>query len=262
MTDFAMNQGESVTAEAGFMVYMRGSIRTGTKTRKGGLFKASKSSVLGGESFSANEFAAREDGCRLGVTGNVLDGIEMIRVDGEYIVQSGSYVASTGAVTLATQRQGFITVIFESNLLMPKTAGSGDMSVDGGGGIRNGQLGDGKRVILGNHQMGTGPPRPSTTSESTETQRRRCSAVRPRDRDDRTWDRLLPDEEPYGIRRSALPVHAQAGRRGGGPAGRVPSVAASPGSRKRSGMERWRRRLHHPKPPARPPRPGDPPPPE
>ena len=153
MIDFMMNWGESVTAEAGAMVYMRGNIRTDTRTRKGGLFKAFKSSVLGGESFFVNEFVAQEDGCRLGVTGNVLGDIEMIRVDGEYIVQSGSYVASTGDITLDTQWQGFTRGIFGSNLFMLKTVGSGDMFVDGWGGIRKEQLGDGERMILDNYQL-------------------------------------------------------------------------------------------------------------
>ena len=109
--------------------------------------------MLGGESFFVNEFVAQEDGCRLGVTGNVLGDIEMIRVDGEYIVQSGSYVASTGDITLDTQWQGFTKGIFGSNLFMLKTAGSGDMFVDGWGGIRKEQLGDGERMILDNYQL-------------------------------------------------------------------------------------------------------------
>ena len=43
----------------------------------------------------------------LGVTGNVLGDIDVIHVDEEYIIQAGSYVASTGTITLDTKWQGF-----------------------------------------------------------------------------------------------------------------------------------------------------------
>lgn len=153
MVDFVLDWGESVTAEAGAMVYMRGNIDTDTRTRKGGLFKALKSTILTGESFFVNEFKAEEDGCRLGVTGNTLGDIQVIHADGEYIVQSGSYVASTGDITLDTQWQGFTKGIFGTTLFMLKTAGSGDVFVDGWGGIRKVELGAGERMILDNYQL-------------------------------------------------------------------------------------------------------------
>lgn len=153
MVDFAMDWGDVVTAEAGAMVYMRGNISTDTTTRKGGLFKALKSTVLAGESFFVNKFTAQEDGCRLGVTGNMLGDIEVIHIDNEYIVQAGSYVASVGDLTLDTQWQGFTKGIFGSNLFMLKTVGSGYIFVDGWGGIRRVDLGDGERMILDNYQL-------------------------------------------------------------------------------------------------------------
>ena len=153
MVDFALDRGESVTAEAGAMVYMRGNIDTETRTRKGGLFKTLKSTILAGESFFVNEFRAGEDGCRLGVTGNMLGDIQAIHADGEYIVQSGSYVASTGDVTLDTQWQGFTKGIFGNTIFMLKTAGRGDVFVDGWGGIRKVELGAGERMILDNYQL-------------------------------------------------------------------------------------------------------------
>ena len=153
MIDFSMDWGEAVTAEAGAMVYMRGHIKTDTKTRKGGLLKALKSTVLAGESFFVNEFSAQEDGCGLGVTGNVLGDIEVIHADEEYIVQSGSYVASVGDLTLDTQWQGFTKGIFGSNLFMLRTVGSGDIFVEGWGGIRRVDLGAGESMILDNYQL-------------------------------------------------------------------------------------------------------------
>lgn len=153
MVDFALDWNERVTAESGAMVYMRGNISTDTKTRKGGLFKTLKSSVLAGASFFVNEFTANEDGCSLGITSAVLGDIQVIHVDEEYIVQSGSYVASTDMITLDTKWQGFTKGIFGSNLFMLKTVGSGDIFVSGWGGIRTVQLKDGERMILDNYQL-------------------------------------------------------------------------------------------------------------
>ena len=153
MIDFTMNWGEKVTAEAAAMVYMRGDIETNTRTRKGGFLKSLKSTVLAGESFFVNEFTAQEDGCKLGLTGNVLGDIEKIGVSEEWIVQSGSYVASTGEITLDTQWQGFAKGIFGSNLFMLRTVGSGDMFVDAWGGIRKEYLAEGEKMILDNYQM-------------------------------------------------------------------------------------------------------------
>ena len=153
MIDFTLDWGEKVTAESGAMVYMRGDIETDTKTRKGGLFKSLKSTILAGESFFVNEFTANTGGCRLGLTGNMLGDIEVIPDGGDYIVQSGSYVASTGDITLDTEWQGFTKGLFGSNMFMLKTQGSGDVFVDGWGGIRNVELGEGETMILDNNQL-------------------------------------------------------------------------------------------------------------
>lgn len=153
MVDFEMQTGDRVTGEAGSMVYTRGDISTETRMRKGGLFQSFKSSVLGGESFFVNEFEAHEDDCKLGLTGNVLGDIERIHIEEEYVVQSGSYVASTGNITLNTKWQGFSRGIFGSNLFMLKTDGYGDLFVEGWGGIRYEDLGRGEVMILDNYQL-------------------------------------------------------------------------------------------------------------
>ncbi|MXY60958.1 MAG: TIGR00266 family protein [Cenarchaeum sp. SB0665_bin_23] len=153
MVDFVLNWNESVTAEAGAMVYMRGDINTKTRTRKGGLFKTFKSKVLAGESFFVNEFTAKEDNCGLGITGAVLGDIQVIQADEEYIVQSGAYIASTGTITLDTKWQGFTRGIFGNNLFMLKTIGKGDVFVTGWGGIRKVVLKQGENMILDNYQL-------------------------------------------------------------------------------------------------------------
>ena len=112
MIDFTMNWGEKVTAEAAAMVYMRGDIETNTRTRKGGFLKSLKSTVLAGESFFVNEFTAQEDGCKLGLTGNVLGDIEKIGVsegmDSPVGVVRGIHRRDNAGYPVAGIRQGHL----------------------------------------------------------------------------------------------------------------------------------------------------------
>lgn len=154
MIEFSMDRGDAVTAEAAAMVYMRGDIETETRARKsGGLFKTLKVAALGGQSFFVNEFTAHEDGCTLGLTGNMLGDIEVIPIDSEFIVQSGAFVCSVGDLTLDTQWQGFTKGLFGNNLFMLKTVGRGDMFVNAWGGIIKKDLGSGERMIVDNYQL-------------------------------------------------------------------------------------------------------------
>ncbi len=153
LIEFTLSKDEKVTAEAAAMVYMKGNIKTETKMRKGGFFKSLKAAALGGESFFINEFIAQEDNCKLGITGNMLGDIEVIKVEEEFIVQSGAYVGSTGELTLDTKWQGFTKGIFGSNLFMLKTVGTGEMFVNAWGGIIKKELQDGEKMILDNYQL-------------------------------------------------------------------------------------------------------------
>ncbi len=153
LVEFALNRGDAITAEAGAMAFIQGQVRTETRMRKGGLFKSLKAAAFGGESFFVNEFVAEEDGCRLGLTGNMLGDITVIDVNQEFIVQSGSFVCSTTDLTLDTKWQGFSKGIFGSNLFMLKTVGTGKMFVNAWGGIIAKKLEDGERMILDNYQL-------------------------------------------------------------------------------------------------------------
>ena len=153
LIEFTLNRGEKITAEAAAMVFIKGNIVTETKMRKGGFLKSLKAAALGGESFFVNEFIAEEDGCKLGLTGNMLGDIEAIDVNEEFIVQSGSFVGSTTDLTLDTKWQGFTKGIFGSNLFMLKTIGSGKMFVNAWGGILEKKLQKDEKMILDNYQL-------------------------------------------------------------------------------------------------------------
>ena len=153
LIQFTMNRGEKIIAEAAAMVYIRGNIETETRMRKGGFLKSLKAAALGGESFFVNEFIAQEDNCNLGLTGNMLGDIEVIKVDQEFIINSGAFVGSTSELTLDTKWQGFTRGIFGTNMFMLKTVGTGDMFVNGWGGILKTELSPGEKMILDNYQL-------------------------------------------------------------------------------------------------------------
>ena len=153
LIQFKMNRGEKIIAEAAAMVYIRGNIETETRMRKGGFLKSLKAAALGGESFFVNEFIAQEDNCNLGLTGNMLGDIEVVKVDQEFIVNSGAFVGSTSELTLDTKWQGFTRGIFGTNMFMLKTVGTGDMFVNGWGGILKTELSPGEKMVLDNYQL-------------------------------------------------------------------------------------------------------------
>ena len=125
------------------------------KKRRGGLFKTLKSTALGGESFFINEFIAGSGGASLGVTGQALgDIVDIDATDGtEYILQSGSYVCSTGDITLDTKYQGIKKGLFGTNLFMLKTEGSGYVFINCLGGIIKHTLAAGESICVDNYQM-------------------------------------------------------------------------------------------------------------
>ena len=153
LIEFTLNKNEKVTAEAAAMVYIKGNILTETKMRKGGFLKSIKAAAFGGESFFVNEFIAQEDNCKLGLTGNTLGDIKVIKIQEEFIIQSGAFVGSTGQLTLDTKWQGFTKGIFGTNMFMLKTVGTGEIFVNAWGGIISHTLQAGEKMIVDNYQL-------------------------------------------------------------------------------------------------------------
>jgi uncharacterized protein (TIGR00266 family) len=152
--DIQMNSGEKITAESGAMVYMKGDIEIKTRTREGGFFKKIKVTALGGESFFVNDYIAHGD-CSIGLTGPPLGDVVRLEVKQGtgYIVQSGSYVASTPGVLLDTQWQGFTKGLFGSEFFMLKATGQGDLFLNAYGGIIHKQLAAGEKITIDNYHL-------------------------------------------------------------------------------------------------------------
>ena len=149
-----LKKGETITAEAGALVFMKGEIEVNTKLR-GGFLKTVKVSLLGNESFFVNNYTAKEEGCVLGLTGPPVGDIIEIPIgkDSGFIVQSGSYIASTLDVDIDTKWQGFTRGVFGSELFMLKVTGSGKVFCNAYGGIIQKQLAQGEKMILDNYHL-------------------------------------------------------------------------------------------------------------
>lgn len=152
--DIQMRSGEKITAESGAMVYMKGDMEIKTRTREGGFLKKIKVTALGGESFFVNDYIAHGD-CSIGLTGPPLGDIVCFDVGSGigFIVQSGSYVASTQGVLLDTQWQGFTKGLFGSEFFMLKATGQGDLFLNAYGGIIHKQLAAGEKIIIDNYNL-------------------------------------------------------------------------------------------------------------
>lgn len=149
-----MAAGERITAESGAMVYIKGDVEIKTKTREGGLLAKLKVTALGGESFFVNEFVAKGD-CTIGLTGPPIGDIVRIDVSqgNGYIVQAGSYIASTQGVLIDTQWQGFTKGLFGSEFFMLKVTGQGELFANAYGGIIKKDLAAGERMTVDNYHL-------------------------------------------------------------------------------------------------------------
>jgi len=149
-----LKKDETITAEAGALVFMKGDIEIDTKMRAG-ILKTVKVSLLGNETFFVNKYTAKEDRCILGLTGPPIGDIFEISLtkDAGFIIQSGSYIASTSGVEIDTKWQGFTKGIFGSELFMLKATGEGKIFCNAYGGIIEKQISSGEKFILDNYHL-------------------------------------------------------------------------------------------------------------
>ena len=152
--EVTLKKGETITAEAGALVFMKGDIEIDTKMRSS-ILKTVKVCLLGDESFFVNKYTAKEEGCVLGLTGPPVGDIIEISInnDAGFIVQSGSYIASTAGVEIDTKWQGFTKGIFGSELFMLKVTGEGKVFCNAYGGIIEKQILPGEKFILDNYHL-------------------------------------------------------------------------------------------------------------
>jgi len=143
-----LNPGESVTAEAGAMVLMKGDVKV--KTHTGGLAKALLRGIFGGESIFLNTYTA-ESPAELWFAPSVPGDIAYIPLAGSgYIVQDMSYLAHHGDIDISVAWRGLKGLLAEGELVWLKLEGVGGAWVNAYGGLSRVDLKPGEKIIVDN----------------------------------------------------------------------------------------------------------------
>jgi uncharacterized protein (AIM24 family) len=97
-----LDQGESITAEAGSMTYMDPSIEPHTRKREKSFWGTIGLSLIGGQSFFVNDYLAKGPNAEAGFVAAPVGDIEKLDVKpGQgYVIQKSAYIASTEKVDL------------------------------------------------------------------------------------------------------------------------------------------------------------------
>ncbi|HEY8490266.1 MAG TPA: TIGR00266 family protein [Dehalococcoidia bacterium] len=142
-----LSAGETISAETGAMVSMSDSIQLQTAA-KGGLLSGLRRSVLGGESFFINTFKAEAPGEVTLAPALPGDVVHYRMSGGTLLVQSGSYLASTGDIQVDTKWGGAKTFFSGEGLFLLRVTGTGDLFLSSYGAIHPVDLAAGQRYVV------------------------------------------------------------------------------------------------------------------
>lgn len=143
-----MEPGEALLAEAGAMVSMTPNIQVQTQA-KGGLLGGLKRAVLGGESFFINTFTCGEGQGELTLAPNLPgDLVHVPMAGGTMMVQSGSFIASSPAISTDTSWAGSKGFFSKEGLFLLKCTGQGDLFMSSYGAIHTVELPAGAGYVV------------------------------------------------------------------------------------------------------------------
>ncbi len=148
MAKVALDPNENISVESGSMVALSLNIQVETKM-KGGLLKSLARSVLGGESFFINTYQASGGSGEI-MLGPTLPGdVFTFDMAGEtYLVQSGSFLASSEGVTTDTKWGGAKTFFGGEGLIMLRCTGIGTLILSSYGAIHEMDLSEGESYTV------------------------------------------------------------------------------------------------------------------
>lgn len=148
MAKVLLDGNERITVEAGSMVAMSVDIQIETKM-KGGLLKSLARSVLGGESFFINTYQAGVGGGEIDLAPTLPGDVFTLELSGDtYLVQSGSFLASSETVNTDTKWGGAKTFFGGEGLIMLRCAGSGTLILSSYGAIHELALAEGESYTV------------------------------------------------------------------------------------------------------------------
>lgn len=148
MAKVALDPNEDILVESGSMVAMSSNIQVET-SMKGGLLKSLARSVLGGESFFINTYTASGGVGELMLSPTLPGDVFSMEMSGEtYLVQSGSFLASSSGVSTDTKWGGARTFFGGEGLIMLRCAGDGTLILSSYGAIHELELQPGESFTV------------------------------------------------------------------------------------------------------------------
>ncbi len=145
-----LNKGDTIHAETGAMLAMDATASI-EGTMKGGIFGALKRTILTNESFFVTTITASKNDSEVYLAPRATGDIEMLELNGEeYMVQGGSFLASTDGIVTDSKFTGWKGFLGGEGLFMIKTSGKGTVFVSSFGGILEKKLTSGEEFIVDN----------------------------------------------------------------------------------------------------------------
>ncbi|MBN1149849.1 TIGR00266 family protein [candidate division WOR-3 bacterium] len=150
-----LDKDESLTGEAGAMVAMTPNIELksemgGGKSGFGGFMKAAARSFVGESFFQAKYTALNSPGEIILAPSGVGD-VTVIELQNQsYMVQSGSYLASSSSLIIDTKFTGGKSFFSREGLFMIKVTGTGTLFVSSFGAIHQVEIPSGQEYIVDN----------------------------------------------------------------------------------------------------------------
>jgi len=150
-----LEQGESITAEAGSMTYMDPTIEPHTRKREKSLWGTLGLNIIGGQSFFVNDYIATASNAEVGFVAAPVGDIEKLEVrPGQgYVIQKSAYIASSQGVDLDVKWEGFSKGLFGQGLFMLRATGNGQLFINTFGAIDMHTLQPGQTLIVDNFHL-------------------------------------------------------------------------------------------------------------
>jgi uncharacterized protein (TIGR00266 family) len=151
----SLEQGESITAEAGAMTYMDPSIEVRTRKREKSLLGSLGLSLIGGQSFWVTDYTAATGPGEAAFVSAPVGDIEKLEIKPGlgYIIQKSAYIASTQGIDLDVKWEGFTKGLFGQGLFMLRATGNGQLFINTFGAIDVHTLQPGQTLIVDNFHL-------------------------------------------------------------------------------------------------------------
>jgi uncharacterized protein (TIGR00266 family) len=150
-----LDQGETITAEAGAMTYMDPTIEAHTRKREKSLLGTLGLSIIGGQSFWVNDYTATSGQGEAAFAAAPVGDIETLEVKPNqgYVIQKSAYIASTQGIDLDVKWEGFTRGLFGQGLFMLKATGNGNLFINTFGAIDKHTLQPNQTLIVDNFHL-------------------------------------------------------------------------------------------------------------